>query len=135
LGLKSLIGALLFIFGLGAGVYNWLLTGFSSPFPFLGIALCLIGIYLIYSDLRKKKKTLDKTVVDIAALLAGVVGGIIAVEKLKSKLESTKLKVTQINELEAQLEGLHTQGRISNEKYLEIKSMIEELKRRSTHAK
>ncbi|MCR8473763.1 MAG: hypothetical protein QXR44_04150 [Thermoproteota archaeon] len=135
MGLKSLIGALFLIFGLGTGVYEWLISGFSTPIPFIGIALCLVGIYLIYSDLRRKKKTVDKTVVDIAALLSGVVAGIIAVEKLKSKMENTKLKNNQITELEAQLEGLKAQGRISNDKYLEIKSMIEELKRRSNYAR
>ncbi|MBO3832634.1 MAG: hypothetical protein FGF51_04520 [Candidatus Brockarchaeota archaeon] len=131
MGFKSLLGALFLLFGLGSGVYQWLTSGLSSPFPFIGVALCLIGAYLIYSDLRKRpRKTVDKTAVEIAALITGVVGGIIAMEKLKSKMESTKLKNAQIEELEAQLEGLRAQGRISNEKYLEIKSMIEELKRR-----
>ena len=131
MGFKTLIGALFLLFGLGSGVYGWLTSGLSSSVPFFGIALCIIGAYFIYSDLRKRPpKTVDKTLVDIVALMSGVVGGIIAMEALKSKMKSTKLKDAQIEELEAQLEGLRSQGRVSNEKYLEIKSMIEELKRR-----
>jgi uncharacterized membrane protein YsdA (DUF1294 family) len=131
LGFKSLIGALFILSGLGAGLYEWFLTGLSSPVPFVGIALCVIGVYLIYSDLRKKRRTIDKTLVDVTALIGGAVAGIIAMEKLKSKLESSKFSNPQIAELEAQLEGLRAQGKVSDEKYAEIKLMIEELKRRS----
>ena len=132
MGFKSLIGALFILSGLGAGLYEWFSTGLSSSIPFLGIALCLIGAYLIYLDLRRKKRTVDKTLVDVMALIGGAVAGIIVMDKLKSKLESSKFSSPQIAELEAQLEGLRAQGKISDEKYAEIKLMIEELKRRSS---
>jgi membrane-bound ClpP family serine protease len=129
MGLRSLIGAVLLIFGIG-GIYSWVAAGLSSAIPSLGIVLCLIGSYLIYTDLRRKRKivTVDKTTLTIASLLGAVVGGTIALEELKSRLSTTSSRDEQIRLLEEQLESLRYQGRISDDKYQEIKAMIENVK-------
>jgi membrane-bound ClpP family serine protease len=129
MGLRSLIGAVLLIFGIG-GIYSWVVAGLSSAIPSLGIALCLIGSYLIYTDLRRKRRivTVDKTTLTIASLLGAVVGGTIALEELKSRLSTTSSRDEQIRLLEEQLESLRYQGRISDDKYQEIKAMIENVK-------
>jgi uncharacterized membrane protein (Fun14 family) len=129
MGIRSLVGAVLLVFGIG-GIYEWVATGFSPAIPSLGVVLCLIGLYLIYTDLRRKKSmiTVDKTTLTIASLLAAAIGGTIAMEEFKSRLGATSSRDEQIKLLEEQLESLRYQGRISDDKYREIRAMIENVK-------
>jgi uncharacterized membrane protein (Fun14 family) len=129
MGIRSLVGAVLLVFGIG-GIYEWVATGLSSAIPSLGVVLCLIGLYLIYTDLRRKKSmiTVDKTTLTIASLLAAAIGGTIAMEEFKSRLGATSSRDEQIKLLEEQLESLRYQGRISDDKYREIRAMIENVK-------
>jgi uncharacterized membrane protein (Fun14 family) len=129
MGIRSLVGAVLLVFGIG-GIYEWVATGLSPAIPSLGVVLCLIGLYLIYTDLRRKKSmiTVDKTTLTIASLLAAAIGGTIAMEEFKSRLGATSSRDEQIKLLEEQLESLRYQGRISDDKYREIRAMIENVK-------
>jgi len=130
--IRLLLGAILVLFGLYVGVYEWILAGLTGTPLILSILLLSIGALLIASSLfskkKRKKPTVSKETLTIASLLAATVGGIIAAEMLKQKEKS--LSNEEILKLETELETLRAQGKVSEEKYQELKSLIVEIKKK-----
>jgi len=130
MNLKVIVGILTVLAGLGAGVIEWVRGGFTGNYPLLGLALIVIGAYLIIDGIRRKPKpkiTVSKEVLGIAGLLAAVIAGTMAIEQFKSKQKS--LSNEEILSLERQLEDLRAQGKVPPDKYAELKIAIEDLKR------
>jgi len=130
---KFLLGGILFIIGLSAGVYQWISAGLTGALPVLGLILIFVGLYLMVSDLATKKKpkktiAVDKELLTTAGLLAAVVGGLVTIEMFKKRQSS--MSNEEILQLERDLEQLRSQGRITETKYRELKAIIQEVKRR-----
>jgi len=130
--IKVLFGILLSIFGLGAGVLEWVRSGLATPFPMLGLAATAIGLYLIADGLRKRQpKTVRKEDVMIGTLLTAVIGGAILATELKKRLEGGNVSREEIDRALMQLELLRAQGRVPPGKYAELKEILENARRRA----
>lgn len=127
---KVLIGILLLIFGLGTGVVEWVTKGFTGPYPFVGLALSAVGLYLMASGLRRKRASIvgGKEVITAAGVIAGVAAGTLLVETLRKR--QSKLSDREILELEKMLEEARLTGKITPQKYVELKAELENIKRR-----
>jgi hypothetical protein len=131
MNVKVVVGILLLIFGLGGGVIEWLRSGLATPYPMLGLAATAIGLYLIADGLRKRQpKIVSKEEVAIGALLAAVVGGTILASELKKKVEGGGVPREEIDRALAQLELLRAQGKVTPEKYTELKTILESARRK-----
>jgi hypothetical protein len=129
---KVVLGILLLIFGLGGGVIEWLKSGLATPYPMLGLAATALGLYLIANGLRKRRpKTVSREEVAIGALLAAVVGGTLLASELKKRMEGGGISREEINQALAQLELLRAQGKVTPEKYAELKAILESARRRA----
>jgi len=129
---KVVLGILLLIFGLGGGVIEWLKSGLATPYPMLGLAATALGLYLIADGLRKRRpKTVSREEVAISALLAAVVGGTLLASELKKRMEGGGISREEINQALAQLELLRVQGKVTPEKYAELKAILESARRRA----
>jgi len=129
---KVVLGILLLIFGLGGGVIEWLKSGLATPYPMLGLAATALGLYLIADGLRKRRpKTVSREEVAISALLAAVVGGTLLASELKKRMEGGGISREEINQALAQLELLRAQGKVTPEKYAELKAILESARRRA----
>jgi len=130
--IKVLFGILLSIFGLGAGVLEWVRSGLATPFPMLGLAATAIGLYLIADGLRKRRpKTVRKEDIMIGTLLTAVIGGAILATELKKRLEGGNVSREEIDKALMQLELLRAQGRVPPGKYAELKEILENAKLRA----
>ena len=130
--IKVLFGILLSIFGLGAGVLEWVRSGLATPFPMLGLAATAIGLYLIADGLRKRQpKTARKEDVMIGTLLTAVIGGAILATELKKRLEGGNVSREEIDRALMQLELLRAQGKVPPGKYAELKEILENARRRA----
>jgi len=130
--IKVLFGILLSIFGLGAGVLEWVRSGLATPFPMLGLAATAIGLYLIADGLRKRQpKTVRKEDIMIGTLLTAVIGGTILATELKKRLEGGNVSREEIDKALMQLELLRAQGRVPPGKYAELKEILENARRRA----
>jgi len=130
MNLKVIAGILMVIAGLGAGVIEWVRGGFAGNYPFVGLALTVLGAYLIVDGIRKKPKpkvAVSKEALSIASLLGAVIAGTMAIEQFKRRQKSLSDK--DILSLEEQLENLRAQGKVPPDKYMELKVMIEDLKK------
>jgi hypothetical protein len=131
MNLKVIVGMILFFFGLGAGVIEWLRSGLATPYPMIGLAATTIGLYLIIDGLRKRQpRVVSKEEVAIGALLAAVVGGTLLASELKKKVDSAGVPKEEVEKALAQLELLRAQGKVTPEKYAELKAILESARRR-----
>ena len=131
MNLKVIVGIILFIFGLGTGVIEWLRSGLATPYPMIGLAATAIGLYLIIDGLRKRQpRVVSKEEVAIGALLAAVVGGTLLASELKKRVESRGVPKEEVEKALAQLELLRAQGKVTPEKYAELKAILESARRR-----
>jgi hypothetical protein len=97
----------------------------------LGLAATAIGLYLIADGLRRRRpKAVSKEEVAIGALLAAVVGGTILASELKKKVEGGGVPREEIDRALAQLELLRAQGKVTPEKYAELKTILESARRK-----
>ena len=128
MSIKAIIGIILVILGIGSGVLEWLRTGFATPYPALGLIMTAVGTYLVIDGLRRRAKpSLPRGDVTMAALLLGVIGGTVALAKLKERASSVSRE--EIEEALKQLELLRLQGRITPERYRELKAILESARR------
>lgn len=131
MNIKVIAGIILVVLGIGSGVLEWFKSGFAAPYPAVGLIMTAIGIYLIINGLRKRKTgllslpkgSLPKEDVTLAALLLGIIGGTIAISKLKERASSVSRE--EIDEALKQLELLRVQGKITPDKYQELKTVLE----------
>jgi hypothetical protein len=129
---KVVVGILLLIFGLGSGVIEWLRSGLATPYPMIGLAATAIGLYLIASGLRRRPpRTVSREEVAIGALLAAVIGGTLLASELKKRVEGGSVSKEEIDKALMQLELLRAQGKVSPEKYAELKAILESARRRA----
>jgi len=129
---KVVVGILLLIFGLGSGVIEWLRSGLATPYPMIGLAATAIGLYLIASGLRRRPpRTVSREGVAIGALLAAVIGGTLLASELKKRVEGGSVSKEEIDKALMQLELLRAQGKVSPEKYAELKAILESARRRA----
>jgi|GEM_PF-1595362 len=142
MNVKVIVGIVLFIAGLGLGVWNWVIAGFTGEFPTIGLISTFIGLYFLISgliELRRKKTTILGVtlpaglgdVSDLALPLMGLALGKMAYEKVKEFYSSRRSKLTpeQIAALEAKLNELYAQGKIEPDKYYEAMKILNSLKR------
>ena len=138
MNLKIIAGIVLLFGGMGLGVWEWMQAPFNVKFPTLGLISMGIGIYLIVSgamSAKKKTSTLAEAGGALAGITATVVGftlGQIAYEKMKEAFtqQGTSLTPAQIDEIERTADELYRQGRMPPEKYIKVKQLIQELRRR-----
>jgi len=129
---KVVLGILFLIFGLGAGVLEWVISGLAAPFPTLGLAATAVGLYLIADGLRRRQRETVRTEdVAIGALLAAAIGGTILASELKKRMERGNVSREEIDKALMQLELLRAQGRVPPEKYAELKAILENARRRA----
>lgn len=132
MNIKVILGILLIVIGLGSGVYEWLLTGLLGPFPVLGLAMTLVGAYLLIDGLRRRRpKTVSREELTLGALLFAVLAGTVAIAELKKRAESGKVSEREIEEGLIQLEILRSQGKIPPERYRELKAILESARKRT----
>jgi len=142
--IKVIIGIILFIAGLGLGVWSWITSGFTTEFPTLGLISTLIGLYFLITAIiesRRKRTILPGisipadmgSIPEIAIPLVGLALGKIAYDKVREYYSSRQSSLTpeQIAALEAKLDELYREGRIEPTKYYEAKKILESLKRRT----
>lgn len=130
MSIKVLAGILLFIAGLGLGVIDWVRGGFSGTYPLLGLAVSAVGVYLIADGLRRRAspRVSGKEVMTAAGLMAGIIAGTLLVSELKRR--QSKLSPQEILELEKMLEEARITGKVSPQKYAQLKAELEDIKRR-----
>lgn len=134
---KAIIGIILLIVGLGAGVLDWVRVGLAGNIPVLGLVSCVIGGYLVITGLFKKKKKEPKILGElgkIGAVTAGFIIGTIAYEKFSEYLKDRTAKQSVSDEelinLEKKLDLLYLNQEIEPEKYAKAKTLIIELKKK-----
>jgi len=138
MSIKTIIGIILAVLGLGSGVWGWLLAGLSGPFPVVGLILFLVGLYLIVSGLRKPKTTPTDIVTAGLGLLVGYAAGKIVYDQIQKYFEEQerkkRLTYEQVLALERKVDELYLQGRMPPDRYQRSKQLIAELKRRYSSA-
>lgn len=137
MNLKIIAGIVLFFLGLGAGVWEWIRSGLATPLPLVGLILSALGLYLIISGARTKKKGIS-TIEAVSTPVAAVVGfalGTIAYKELTKYFEQRsvqqQLTLSQVEEIDKKIDELYIQGRLDSERYRKAKELVMQLKTRT----
>lgn len=137
MSIKLLIAIILVIIAFGSGLYQWILSGMTSGFPILSFVLLAVSGFFIIAWFKDRKKPRHKAKLPLISslneekvVIGGLVGAAIAGTLLASYLEGKKRKYTrsELERIEQELDELLHQGKISYEKYYELKQKIIELK-------
>ena len=133
MNLKIVVGIVLFFLGLGAGVWEWIIAGFTTPLPVVGLILSAIGLYLIISGARAKKgvSALEAVSTPVAAVV-GFALGTIAYKELMKYFErrgaEQQLTLSQVEEIDRKIDELYYQGRLDPERYRKAKELVAQLR-------
>lgn len=130
MNVKVLLGILLVVFGLGFGVIEWVRSGLAGPYPMIGLAASAIGVYLIVDGIRKKRtqQITGGDIIPLAGIMAGMIAGTLLIDELRKR--QSKLSNQEILELERMLEEARIQGKVTTQKYIELKTELENIKRK-----
>jgi len=137
MSIKAIIGIVLIITGLGLGVWDWLRSGFSGVFPYVGLVMTAVGAYLFFSSVFSRSKSpsatenITKAAVTAGGVAVGAAIGTLAFKKLMEYMEERKkgeISSQEIIEIDKRLDELYKTGELDPERYKKAKELIYQLK-------
>jgi membrane-bound ClpP family serine protease len=136
LKLRAVVGVLLVILGFWAGVWEWIVGGLVGGFPLVGVMSCVLGLYLVLSGILHKGKDQPLGLVgSIGILVTSYLLGKATYDKLseylRSRAEKDALSNEELIKLEKQLDDMNGSGQLDSEKYVKVKELIAELKKKT----